>query len=103
MATITMSKQTIPGPRALPLLGWRAHMLRIFLYPFTYLRHLHDSYGDVVALAQGDPSHVLAFGPAMNFQILTNPDLFETTTSAFVKLPEDTAFGRLRSTNNSAV
>ena len=95
MATITVPRQTIPGPHALPLLGWRANMLKMFLNPFTYLRHLHEQYGDVVALAQGDPSRVVAFGPALNFQLLSNPDLFETSASAFVKIPKDTPLGRL--------
>ncbi|MBV9689651.1 MAG: cytochrome P450 [Ktedonobacteraceae bacterium] len=99
MTTITIPKQTIPGPHALPLLGWRAAMLKLFLNPFATLRHMHDRYGDVVALAHGDPSHVVAFGPAMNFQLLSNPDLFETTSSAFVKLPKDTALGRLMVNN----
>lgn len=96
MATITMTKQNIPGPHALPLLGGQINMLKLFLNPFANLRQWHDRYGDVVALVQGNPSSVLAFGPALNLQILSNPDLFEMKANSLVKLPpKDTAFGRL--------
>ncbi len=67
--------------------------------PFTYLRQWHDRYGDVVALAEGDPSSVIAFGPAFNFQLLSNPDLFGVSKDVIVKIPEDTAFGRLMLNN----
>lgn len=76
MATITVPQQTIPGPRALPLLGWLANMVKLYLNPFAYLRQLRDTYADVDALARGDSSMVLAFGPAVNFRLLANPDLF---------------------------
>ena len=99
MAATIVASRTIPGPHALPVLGGQINLLKIFLNPFTYLRQWHDRYGDLVALAQGKPSKVLAFGPALNLQLLSNPDLFETGASTFVKLPEDTALGRL-SLNN---
>ncbi len=99
MATISVPQQTIPGPRALPLLGWRANMVKLYLNPFAYLRQLHNTYGDVVALARGDSSIVLAFGPAMNFRLLANPDLFEVGAEPWIKLPKDTALGRLMRNN----
>lgn len=47
-------------------------------------------HGAVVALAQGDPSTVLAFGPAANFRLLANPDLFGVSAGPRPKLPKDT-------------
>ncbi|GHO92963.1 cytochrome P450 [Reticulibacter mediterranei] len=95
MATIIAAKNVIPGPRALPLLGWRANMLKLFRDPFTYLPLLHKQYGNVVALAEGDLTYVCAFGPALNFQVLSKPDLFEVSAGPFQKLPENTPLVRI--------
>jgi hypothetical protein len=66
MATSTAPQQTLPGPSALPLLGSEANMLKLFRDPCTYSRWLHDTYGDVVAMAQGDPAYVFALIPVRN-------------------------------------
>jgi cytochrome P450 len=87
------AKKSIPGPRS--LFGWRMNMLRFYRNPFTYSRWLHDEYGKIVALGQGNnPSYVFAFGPDYNQQILTNPDLFEVSSS-LVKIPKDSLLGRM--------
>jgi cytochrome P450 len=70
-------------------------MLRLFSYPCTYSRWLHDTYGDVVALAHGDPSYVFAFGPALNFHLLSQPALFEVGKGTILKMPKDTTWGRM--------
>ena len=95
MATRTVPQQTLPGPSALPLLGSGANLLKLFRNPCTYSRWLHDSYGDVVALAQGDPTYVFAFGPALNFHLLSQPALFEVGKGKILKGTKDTALGRL--------
>lgn len=95
MATMIAAKNVIPGPRALPLLGWRTNMLKLFRDPFTYLPLLYKRYGNVVALAEGDPTYVCAFGPALNLQILSKPDLFEVSAGPFQKLPENTPLVRI--------
>ncbi|GHO48784.1 cytochrome P450 [Ktedonospora formicarum] len=97
MATVTTTPQPqmIPGPHALPLLGWRMNLLKVYLKPFTYLPWLHRTYGNIVALAQDHPHHICVFGPEMNFRVLANPDLFGTSAAPLVKLPKDTALGRL--------
>src|SRR5260370_2522816 len=100
MATVIAPQQAIPGPRALPLLSWRANMLKLYQNPFKYLRWLHDTYGDLVTLAQGNSSYVCAFGPALNFQILSDPHLFEVGgDTPFAKFRKDTAFGKLMELN----
>jgi cytochrome P450 len=96
MTTITDPQRTIPGPSALPLLGRWANMLKLFSYPCTYSRWLHDTYGDVVTMAQGDPTYVFAFGPELNFQLLSQPALFEVGKGTLLKVPKDTAWGRLQ-------
>src|SRR5436305_8412054 len=96
MATVIAPPRTIPGPHALPLLSWRANMLKVYLRPFKYLRWLHDTYGDLVALEQGNANYVCAFGPELNFQILSDPHLFAVGgDTPLVKIPKDTAFGKL--------
>ena len=95
MARITVPQPTIPGPSALPLLGKWANMLKLFRDPCTYSRWLHDTYGDVVAMAHGDPSYVFAFGPALNFHLLSQPALFEVGKGTILKVSKDTAWGRL--------
>ncbi len=99
MATRTVSQPTIPGPSALPLLGSWGNMLKLFRDPCTYSRWLHDTYGDVVAMAHGDPAYVFAFGPALNFHLLSQPTLFEAGKQKLYKVPKDTAWGRLLSYN----
>ena len=95
MATRTIPQRTIPGPSAMPLLGSSANMLKLFRDPCTYSRWLHDTYGDVVAMAHGDPTYVFAFGPALNFHLLSQPDLFEVGKGKILKGTKDTALGRL--------
>lgn len=93
MGHITTEQSFIPGPRS--ILGWRMNMLRFFRNPFTYSRWLYETYGKTVAMGQGDkPSYVFAFGPDLNEQILTNPDLFKISSS-LVKVPKDSLIGQM--------
>ncbi|RAL26357.1 cytochrome P450 [Thermoflavimicrobium daqui] len=83
----------IPGPKA--IFGWRINMLKFYRHPFRYSRWLYQTYGNLVGLEQGNPSNVFAFGPELNYQILTNSDLFEVSPSTVAKVPRDTALGRM--------
>ncbi|EJQ92398.1 cytochrome P450 [Bacillus cereus] len=86
-------QKSIPGPKS--IFGWRMNMIRFYRSPFMYSRWLHDTYGKVVTLGQGKkPSYVFAFGPELNEQILTNPDLFKVSSS-LVKIPKDSLLGRM--------
>ncbi|HEX6290951.1 MAG TPA: cytochrome P450 [Herpetosiphonaceae bacterium] len=103
MASLVTSASSIPGPRGLPLIGGRARLLTLYRNPFGYLRQLHSTYGDVVALAAGDPSYMFVFGPELNRHLLAHADRFENTVGPFFsRLPRQTAFGRLM-VNNLAV
>jgi cytochrome P450 len=99
MVTTTLVQRAIPGPRALPLVGGKVNLVRFFCNPFRTLRHLHRTYGDVVALAQGDLSFVFAFGPALNHQLLAQPELFTNGTGPLIRLPKHTAAERLFTQN----
>lgn len=96
MTTINATQQIIPGPSTLPIFGRWANMLKLFSTPCTYSRWLHDTYGDVVAMAHGDPKYVFAFGPAYNFHLLSQPALFEAGKGSLLKMPKDTAWGRIQ-------
>ncbi|PFH71640.1 cytochrome P450 [Bacillus cereus] len=86
-------QKNIPGPKS--IFGWRMNMIRFYRNPFIYSRWLHNTYGKVVSLGQGEkPSYIFAFGPELNEQILTNPDLFKVSSS-LVKIPKDSLLGRM--------
>lgn len=90
------SSRSIPGPHYLPFIGGLAHLPRLYRNPFGFLRQLHATYGDVVALAAGDPSYVFVFGPELNRQVLAHADRFENTVGPFfARLPRQTTLGRL--------
>lgn len=93
-ATIHASK-TIPGPRALPLLGWRANIFKLYTDPFKYLNWLYRTYGNVVTLASGDTSYICAFGAEMNFALLSNPTLFEVSAGPVEKIAKSSALARV--------
>lgn len=95
MVTPPVSPPTPPGPSALPLIGHGANLLKLFRDPCTYPRLLHKTYGDVVALAQGDPPYVMVFGPKLNVQLLSQPALFEVGKGKILPGLNDTAAGRL--------
>lgn len=46
-------------------------------------------------MARGDPTYVFAFGPALNFHLLSQPTLFEVGKGKILKASKDTAWGRL--------
>lgn len=95
MATVTLPAAAIPGPRGLPLIGGRLGMIGLLQSPFSRLRHMHDTYGDLVALARGDSSYIMAFGPALNHQILSRPELFINQATTLVRAPKNSAMERL--------
>ena len=43
----------IPGPRAMPLVGWRGNLLRFGADPLGYVRRLHRGYGELDAEVRG--------------------------------------------------
>jgi len=77
-----------PGPTPMSILGWRGNALRFFRNPVAYLSGLKKTHGDVASLVDCDhptlftqpTAHqgrtIFGFGPEINKQILTRPDVF---------------------------
>jgi cytochrome P450 len=68
---------TIPGPRPMPLIGWRGNALSILHDPIVELHKLYRTYGPIVAI-QGQTQIVHIFEPAHNHQVLSDSDTFYT-------------------------
>ncbi len=79
----------VPGPKPVPILGWRGNILRYLRSPVKYLTALREGWGNVVALAEGGnepliyrPAPGLAkqtifgFGAEINRQVLTHSEVF---------------------------
>lgn len=76
MAPALPARIVVPGPRRTPLLGWRGNALAFYRDPLGHVLRLHDTYGEVAALAYADPAFVFAFGPDPQRQLLEQPLLF---------------------------
>lgn len=78
----------VPGPAPKTLIGWRGNLFAYAANPIGSLRHFRERYGNLVAMSKGgnqplifratsdDPHTVFAFGPKLNREVLTQPDLF---------------------------
>ena len=76
MAPAMPARSVVPGPRPTPLLGWRGNAIAFYRDPLGHVLRLHDTYGEVAALAYADPAFVFAFGPDPQRQLLDQPLLF---------------------------
>jgi cytochrome P450 len=89
MATAVSTTRTIPGPRAMPILGSRGNFLAFLRDPITYMTRVYRTYGELASMTHGDLTQVLAFGPKYNQLLLSDATLFhtvfETITSERVK------------------
>src|SRR5262245_5886538 len=78
----------IPGPWAPPFFGVQANLFRIVVDPIGRLFEMRRLYGDVVAVANGSPALVCAFGPERNREVLSNQAVFENDDVIFIEWPE---------------
>jgi cytochrome P450 len=69
------------------VLGARGNLIRFLSSPVEAMLRLHEQYGDVALLTRDDPGWVLAFGSALNRQILTDTSRFHNFADHPVKLP----------------
>lgn len=99
MATVTHPPAGLPGPRGLPLIGGKLRLIRLFSDPFTMLRDLYATYGEVVAIARNDRSFVFGFGPDANHHLLANPDVFQVGKTNVIRFQKDSAIERIFSHN----
>jgi cytochrome P450 len=93
VTTLVSASTNIPGPRALPLIGYRAQLMRFFGDPIAYMRAAYQTYGPVVALATNDTYAVLGFGPEYNRHLLT--DAAFVVRSITEDAPRDSSLFRL--------
>lgn len=83
----------IPGPPPIPLLG---HLPRVFQFlddPIAAVTALRR-YGDVVAVARGNPALVCVFGAERNREVLANPAGFQHDEE-FMNGPKGSSLARM--------
>src|SRR5919206_1310890 len=89
MATAALAPMGVPGPHALPLIGWRVNAFRFLSDPLRYMQRTYDTYGEIAGLVRGDTRQIFAIGPQYNRQLLTDAGLFysifETITPERIK------------------
>src|SRR5215203_5709323 len=98
--TATLSgARPLPGPSALPGLGWRGNLLPLARDPIPYMEHLWHTYGDVVTLAAGSTAFIFVFSPEYHHQILSDPGRYHNgdirSPAVPIRLPPDSAALRL--------
>ncbi len=94
IAATRTTNHPIPGPRLMPLVGWRGNQHRFFHDPIACLRAMHRLYGPVAGLVAGDPERVFVFGPEYNEVLLRDTRLFHRCGFT-LEGPLDSALHRL--------
>jgi len=87
-------EQALPGPAGVPLADPFWSVLRFRTAPVERLLALQPRYGDLFAVAAGQPSLVCAIGAEHNRTVLTQPDLFLHESAFPFRTPKGTAFAR---------
>jgi cytochrome P450 len=87
----------IPGPRPVPVLGYRGNFLTFIANAPGHLRQLHQRYGEVAALTRGKSDHIFVFSPRYNRAVLADPSLFYNLDAASspVRMRDDSSLRRL--------
>ena len=94
LTATTTASPTLNGPRALPWIGPRLNLAKLFGDPITYLTKLHGRFGPVATITGGDRAVVSALGPVYNQQVLLQGDQFLSLGAPFT-LPAGSASARL--------
>ena len=66
----------IPGPSAMPVLGWTPFLLRFGTHPLDTLEDLRKKYGNLIRLNISQYPAIIVFDPEYNRQILRDPASF---------------------------
>lgn len=98
---------SVPGPRALPILGATTHLLRFIADPITYLDRLFGVYGPIAALVRGGstrlvstdthvPGTVFVYGPALNHPLFSEHEVFHKSALSGPLYPSGPLSARTR-------
>ena len=92
-----MTTSCPPGPRALPLVGYRGNFAAFIFDSVRFLRRLHDQYGEIASLARGTSDYIFVFSPRYNQLVLSDSELFHNIDagSTPVRMREGSSLGRL--------
>ncbi|HEX8358984.1 MAG TPA: cytochrome P450 [Longimicrobium sp.] len=87
----------IPGPRPLPLVGWRGNLLAFMRDPPAHLHRMWREHGEIAAVARGSADYLFVFSPELNRRVLGEPALFHTldASSSPLRVREGSALARL--------
>ena len=72
------SQYMLPGPRPVPLLGWRGNLLPFVRDPIAYATRLFERFGDLAALGYGDNELIFVLGAEYNRALLARPAVFRS-------------------------
>jgi len=101
------ASQSVPGPRALPVLGPTAQLLRFVLDPIAHVGRLFEQYGPIAQLVVGSPTRIVSterkvpgtvflYGPEYNRALLTNHTDFHKCALSGPLWPEEPLTARTR-------
>lgn len=99
-ATIVPGDESLlPGPRPIPVLGWRGRVIPILLDPAMRMLEINRTYGDLAVLSRDKGSPVFIFSPEYTRQLLSDQFLFYSLNTqdkaSPIRMPEGTAAARL--------
>ncbi|HEX6290501.1 MAG TPA: cytochrome P450 [Herpetosiphonaceae bacterium] len=97
MATAAVAPLTLPGPRHIPLLGWRGYAISFYNDPIAYMRRIRRTYGNIVGWERNHPNVAFAFGPEYNRLLLSDQQLFFSDPFGDLPAPPDSPLLTLRS------
>lgn len=92
--TTSASPAALPGLPSIPLLRSRGGLMRFFRDPIGTVHSLRER-GDVVALAEGDPRLVAAFGAAHHRTVLSDSQRFHNYAVSMFGVPAKAPVRRL--------
>ncbi len=100
-ATRLRPQKDIPGPKPMPILGWKGTVLSYMHNPLQGLESLKNRYGEIAAVPAGGNSEsgtgtVVIFGSVNNRILLSRADTFYNRPAAGVAAPDQSATGRKR-------
>jgi cytochrome P450 len=89
------ARPRLPGPRSLPVVGWRLQGLDMLSDPAAHFMRAYQRYGAISTWEPHRPRHILAFGPDYNRLVLADTSTFIVDAFREANLPIGTSMSRL--------